>query len=312
MVIAQAPTRICLAGGGTDVGEYATKYGGLVLNLAINLRQRIKLSAPANSYKEILKIPSYPKGANPMFYQAFFDEFNAKDVLLDAEFDGEITGGIGSSASAAVALIGAISRYKNLNLTRDQIAERAWDIEINKLNLFGGKQDQYAAAYGGLNAMEFKDKVTVAPLNVSLIEPLLPYLMLFHTPNRKSSKIQEGLRTITSSQKQALDYIKQSVVEGIEILQAKEMERFATLMKTTWEAKKVSNQVTNPDIDKLYDKALKSGAMAGKIMGTGGGGYLLLMVPPDKQFDFKKDFVTKDVKWIDFSPDWQGLETRII
>ena len=306
MVISQAPTRISLLGGGTDVGEYQEKYGGLVLSLAINLRQRIEL------YEKGFGTISYPKDGKKEFYKTFLDEFNLKDVDTIARFDGEITGGIGSSASAAVALIGAISRYKNLNMSRDQIAERAWDIEVNNLGLFGGKQDQYAAVYGGLNAMEFKNKVTVTPLTAELVAPILPYMMLFHTPNRKSSKIQEGLKKIDYKQKTALDFIKQSVVEGIEILTAKDPEGFGTLLKACWEAKKISNKVTNDRIDSLYQKAIQLGAYGGKLMGSGGGGYMFFLVEPDKRFDFRKDFCTKDVKWVDFSPDWNGLETRYL
>jgi len=310
MVISQAPTRISLLGGGTDVGEYAEKHGGLVLSLAINLRQKMILDESL-SVKEP-RVIFHPSGGEDSFYEAFLKEFNLDSYHLQTSFDGEITGGIGSSASAAVALIGAISRYKNLNMTRDQIAEKAWDIEVNKLGLYGGKQDQYAAVYGGLNAMEFKDKVTVTPLSAELVAPILPYMMLFHTPNRKQSKIQEGLKTIDDKQKTALDFIKQSVVEGVEILTAKDPEGFGTLLKACWEAKKMSNDVTTSEVDKLYQKAIKLGAYGGKLMGSGGGGYMFFLVEPDKQFDFRKDFCTKDVKWIDFSPDGNGLETRIV
>jgi D-glycero-alpha-D-manno-heptose-7-phosphate kinase len=207
MVTAIAPTRISLLGGGTDVGEYQVKYGGLVLSLAINIRQKVEIKdGPFGEGVPFVGFQELPEGSDDDFYKAFLKEFGlywngdmktAKDqprgIVLSSWFDGQITGGIGSSASAAVALIGAISKYKNLNMTRDQIAERAWDIEVNNLGLFGGKQDQYAAVYGGLNAMEFKEKVTVTPLTVKLIEPILSYMMLFHTPNRKQPKIQEGL-----------------------------------------------------------------------------------------------------------------------
>ena len=292
------------------MGEYQEKYGGLVLSLAINLRQRISL-VPTKSNTIFTRLPMSLDG-DESFYRTFLDEFKVKNVVVETDFDGEITGGIGSSASAAVATIGAINKYKGLGMTLDQIAERAWDIEVNKLGLFGGKQDQYAAAYGGLNAIQFENKVIVTPLGLGLIEPIYPYILLFHTPNRKSPKIQEGLQKITGQQKQALDFIKGSVVNGLEYLRDRDVTKFGDLLKQCWEAKKVSNNVTTDTVDELYEKAISLGALGGKLMGSGGGGYMFFLVEPDSQDKFKKQFCTKDVKWVDFGPDTQGLETRIV
>lgn len=305
MIEAIAPTRISFLGGGTDVEPYVSSYGGLVLSLAINIRQKILIDRGTSL--------SFPQGGSDKFYQAFLKRFNAK-YSIKAYFDGEITGGIGSSASAAVALIGGLIKLKGPKMSRDEIARVAWDIENNDLGLFGGKQDQYAAAFGGLNAIQFmkEGNVIVTPLQLGLIENLLNHLMLFHTPNRASTKIQEGLKELTPQKIQALDFLKSSVVSGIEILKEGNMEAFGNLMKAVWEAKKISNKVSNPLVDENYQRALELGALGGKLMGSGGGGYMFFLVPPEKQFDFRKDFCTKDIKWVDFSPCQNGLEVREI
>jgi D-glycero-alpha-D-manno-heptose-7-phosphate kinase len=304
MIEALAPTRISFLGGGTDVEPYASKYGGLVLSLAINIRQKIVLDTG--------KSITFPPEGSLKFYKTFLDSYKVKGSLK-AYFDGEITGGIGSSASAAVALVGGLNRLNDIRMTRDQIAETAWSIETNELGMFGGKQDQYAAVYGGLNAIQFTgSKVTITPLSLDLIKGLLDHLMLFHTPNRKSTKIQDGLKELTPQKIQALDFIKGSVITGVEILKENNMEAFGNLTKAVWEAKKISNKVTTPEVDLNYNRALELGALGGKLMGSGGGGYMFFIVPPEKQFDFRKNFCLGDIKWVDFSPDMNGLEVREI
>lgn len=310
MIVSQAPTRLSLFGGGTDVGEYADLYGGMVLNLAVNLRQKITLYEPRDEKPLKLK---RPEGSSPKFYKAFFDAYGLKEMPFDAEFGGEITGGTGSSASAAVAMVGALNKFENYPMSNGEIAEKAWEIECVVAGLFGGKQDQYASALGGCNALEFKNgTVTSQPMPKGFIEWMLPYMMLFHTPNRSNTKIQEGLRKLTPVKKASLDAIKKLMVDGVEAIGLKNIEAVGNVLKASWEAKKNSNNVTTPEVDKLYSKAISLGSYGGKLMGSGGGGYMFFLVEPSKWVDFKKEFCNKDVKWVDFSPSWDGLEVRKI
>jgi D-glycero-alpha-D-manno-heptose-7-phosphate kinase len=229
-------------------------------------------------------------------------------------FDGPIESGLGSSASLAVALIGASNKLKGIKMTNEQIAELAWNIEVNELGLFGGKQDQYAAVYGGINVMEFGDKVKVAQLSPSFVDPLLPYLTLFYTgKNRRSGKIQEAFKELSKPQLNALDGIKQLTYDGVNAIANKDVYSVGKLLDYAWQLKKKSNAgTTNEKIDAIYQTALKNGAIGGKILGAGGGGHILFICPPDEQDQLKNELSKYDCTWVDFSIDFNGLETRII
>jgi D-glycero-alpha-D-manno-heptose-7-phosphate kinase len=305
MIEASAPTRLSLLGGGTDLDSYARTYGGIVLSLAINIRQQLKFEPEGVGSFEL------EEGSHIDFFTKIAREAGVPHGFsLKQKFGGEITGGLGSSASAAVALIGAIDKYQETNMTKSEIAEKAWDIEVNKMGMFGGKQDQYAAAHGGVNVFQFGEKVEVTPLGSSFIEKLLPNLVLFYTgTNRKTSNIQKGLEILTTDQIHALSFIKRATTDGIELLVKGDVEGFGRLMDLVWEAKKKSNKVSNPEIDKIYDKGIKLGAWGGKLMGSGGGGYMFFIVPEDK----KQNLISKiGVPQIDFSIDWNGLDVRKI
>src|SRR4030042_4135023 len=146
-IIAQAPCIVSLFGGGTDVDPYASKYGGLVFNIAINIRQKIILGGKSKLL--------------PQDNEEFFKVFQPKMKRIEHMFDGEIESGLGSSASLAVALVGAGLKWNGIEMSKEWIAEKAGDIEENKLGLYGGRQDQLCAAYGGVNLMEFGKKVIV-------------------------------------------------------------------------------------------------------------------------------------------------------
>ena len=296
-----APLRIGLAGGGTDVGEYAENHGGLCLNMAINIRQDFHLEPDfkketySNDFcGKLLKELDLPCSG---FGQFFPDKF--------------IGSGLGSSASAAVALVGAANKINNLGLSKMEIAEKAWDIEVNKIGLFGGRQDQLAAVYGGMNVFQFGKKVTVIPISKSYVDVLYPHLLLFHTGiERNEHKIQEGLKTLTKRQVNILDEIKRLAALSLVPLVKGDIKEFGQLMKESWEYKQKSNNgVSNQQIDAIMEKGWKLGAWGGKLNGSGGGGTVLFVVDPDRQEDFKKQI---GLKHIDFSPDYQGLDVRIL
>ena len=302
-VIAQAPSRISIFGGGTDLPAYADQWGGICLNMAINIRHKIVVGGKNKLTKE----------DSPDFFKAF------TELPIEHEYDGSIEGGLGSSAGLAVALTGALYRYSKEDIILKDIAEKAWDIETNSLKMFGGRQDQYCAAFGGVNVMEFgwrffgKD-VKVTPLSKDYIEWLLPHLVLFHTGfTRKSPKIQEGLKTLSDDQVFHLTIVKNMAIQGIEAIANKDINKVADLMKQSWEAKKASNKgVSNEEIDKIYEEGLKEGALAGKLLGSGGGGHFLNLVRPEAREAFIKKMEEKGLKWVDFSVDWTGLDVRIL
>jgi len=302
-IISTAPTRLSLFGGGSDLPTYSDLFGGVCINMAINLRQRIELSD--------MHIFEYPENGNPDFYNTILLEMGYSTNGLFATFDTVIESGLGSSASAAVALIGAINKAKNLGMTKPEIAEKAWDIEVNKLKLYGGRQDQYCASLGGFNLMEFTDKVRIRPITGNA-ENLLKGMILFYTgKNRKSSKIQEGFKKLSKKQLRSLDSIKEIAINSVNPILEGNIEEVGRLLDIAWQHKKDSNKgVTNERIDKIYSDAKKAGALGGKIMGAGGGGFMLLMCLPENRKKVIKLIEENGSKEVEFGICKNGLEVR--
>jgi len=271
--------------------------------MAINLRQEITIKT------DEYQTHKYPTGGKQSFYEAFWKNIGYTPASFIQKFDGEITGGIGSSASTAVAIVGALWSLAGRKLNRTNIAESAWNIEVNELGMFGGKQDQYAAAYGGVNIMYFNGEVKVIPLYRELVERVADSILLFHTgENRKSKNIQDGFKEPSLQQIKILDKMKELVPQGCDAMYNGKIKRLGQLIDKTWQLKKKSNSgVSNEKIDKLFIKAKRLGAYGGKLLGAGGGGYCIFVVPISKQKQFKNKI---GIKWVDYSIDWQGLDVR--
>ncbi len=307
----EAPSRLSLFGGGTDIPSYSDKYGGVVINLAINLKQRFTLGFDAPGKAPKMLVP----GGKPDFYKAFFDRFKIPydNTLILESYDGLIETGIGSSASAAVSLVGAFNEYGDLDMSREQIAETAWHIENHELKLYGGRQDQYASVFGGLNAFEFsKDKVEVLQLVPSVASNLLPSLALFYTGKKRVSPIiQEEFKELSTGQIEALGRIKAIAKEAVKPLIDGDIQKIGALLDKSWEMKKKSNKKTsNPDIDKFYQLGKKNGAYGGKVCGAGGGGFMFFVVDPDKRNDFISKMQVGGLQWWDFDICGDGLQVR--
>jgi len=306
IVRSSAPTRISLFGGGTDVGEYCRRYGGLVLNMAINIRQEIILNTTDPTI-------SLPKNANIKFYEPFIQESKLPPPGIKQTFDGEITGGIGSSAAAAVALYAGLHRISGERLKPQDVAEQAWNIEVKKLGMFGGKQDQYAAAFGGVNVFEFpafNETPKINPLDEKSMAKVIPHILLFHTGfNRQKANIQDAMLSCNMKHKEIMDQVKGFVIQGLEDIFHGDVEALGNLLHESWEAKKASNNVTNKEIDDIYSRARRLGAWGGKICGSGGGGYMVFIAPLEKK---RKLIDQLGIPWVDFEVDYQGVSTRIL
>ena len=275
--------------------------------MAINIRQHITLE----NTEEVWGMKEMPEHSRFDFYKAFLQDLNCPPVLITAVSDSPIESGLGSSASAAVALIAAIYKLQGKEVDKLEIAQKAYDIEVNKLKMFGGFQDQLHASFGGINVFEFGQKLTMTKLNDSFINRILPSMMLFYLgKNRKSPTIQEGFKNLTQGQIETLDEIKKLTIEGIIAVGEGDIVITGRLLDISWDLKKRSNKgVSNTEIDKVYAKAQKLGAFGGKIMGAGGGGHVLFIVDPTKKEKFKEQI---GLKWTDFSPDWNGVDVRIL
>lgn len=310
IIKAIAPCRLSIIGGGTDVSPFCV-YGGAVVSLAINIRQTFTLYTDDNMWS--IKDNKVPYGCKPEFVYAFRERFGVNSMHHNkfiSESDGGIRGGIGSSAAIAVAIVGALAKSQNKTMTRSEIAELAWDIENKDLAMFSGKQDQYSAAFGGLNLFEFTDKVTVQPFDRKYAEAIIPHLVLMHTNlERKDPKIQEGFKKLDSKQIKALKEIKSLVSPTIEAIGKGDIQTLGEILDISWNFKRQSNQgVSTSEIDNIYNQAKKFGAIGFKCVGAGGGGFVVFIVKDKEKFIAEM----KDLEYYDFSPDYNGLETRIL
>lgn len=296
MIKASAPCRISLFGGGTDVGEYANKYSGLCINFAISLRQTVIVGGKQKLLPD----------DNPEFFKTFINK------TVEHIFEGEIESGLGSSASLAVALEACRRRLGGWNEMPQSIANQAFWMERDKIGLFGGEQDQYCAACGGFNKMQFnKTNVVVTSLPKEWIKKLYPYMVLLSSGiKRTDPRLQEGLRTITFTQKETLDKIKAIAEESIGVLERGNIEELGKLLSKSWELKKQSNKgVSSIEIDELYEYGMSIGALGGKVLGSGGGGCLFFLVEPKEQREFIEDM---KLKHIPFEIDWKGVRVEEI
>ena len=334
-IISQAPCRISLVGGGTDVNPFAFKFGGQVLSLAINLYYNVELSprqdnqifiSALNQHRK-LKLSDLPIAyhQDPDFdlLYAILNHFRPKfksGFNLSVSTNAQSVLGLGSSAAAGVAVIQAINHWQNLKLTKAKIANLAYQMEVKELGWSGGKQDQYAASFGGINLITFgpKDKVLVKPINLSpnLLAKLKSHLLLFYLGGKRhSSKQQEKLIQGMSQEDkhQALLRLKASVDQAVISVSKADWNNLGKILDQSWQDKKQSNPaVTNSQIDKLYQLALDQGAFGGKIIGSGAAGHMFFLIPPEKHSSIIKAFAKENVKPVEFEIDFQGVGSHSV
>lgn len=302
MLLVRAPVRISFAGGGTDLPSYYERFGGLVVSATIDKYFYVFLnptsgdevqisSADFSSYARWSRGDDATWDGHLGLPRAVLHDFNAGEgfsVFLASEVPPGT--GLGSSSTVTVALAKAISTYLGQRPSAAETAERAAYIEIEKLGSPIGKQDQYAASFGGLNVFVFeRDRVEVQPLAIdpAVRQRLESHLLLFYTgASRSANAILEEQRRATSNggALDTLHTIKALAREAHGALEEGRLRRFGEILHESWEAKRqLAPGVTNPRIDELYERARRSGALGGKIAGAGGGGFLLLCCDPAKR-----------------------------
>src|SRR5437763_14491802 len=304
MLSARAPMRISFGGGGTDLEAYYAKYGGLVISTAINkyfyavitTDESDDLQVISADYRSLFRHSPY----NDLFWngdlalpKAILHHFGIRrGINLFVASEVPPGTGLGSSSAAAVTMVRAISTLLEQPMTKQQVAELASSIEISKMGMPIGKQDQYAAAFGGLNKITFSSQgVTVEPLKIArdVLQTRENRLMLFFTgSSRESTSILKHQRKSTEDRDdavlQALHHIKQVAVEVQACLERGDLDEFARLLHYSWQEKRrLAQGLSTNSIDEYYKLALEHGASAGKITGAGGGGFLLLYCQEQSQ-----------------------------
>lgn len=328
MLIARAPVRVSLGGGGTDLEAYYGRYGGMVISAAINkyfyaiisARQRgngiqIISSDYHTFYRHDPRQPFFSNG-NLQLPRAVLDHFHVDrgyNLFLASEVPPGT--GLGSSGSVAVSLVQVASTLRGMTLSKQEIAESAAYVEIEKLGMPVGKQDQYAAAFGGVNVFTFhREGVTVEPVRISdtVLAQLEESLLLFFTGStRESSNILRHQKRASEENRDqvvnALHTIKALAQEVRHCLETGDLDGFGELLHRSWEQKKnLASNVTNPFIDHCYDLARRHGATGGKITGAGGGGFLMLYCPPVHQEAVTAALECEGLVRMDFRFDFRG------
>ncbi len=316
MIIVQTPLRISLSGGGTDLREYYKIDGGCVISTAIDkytfviVKERFDDKIYVDySRKEIvdnvddiqhglvreaLKITGIKSGIEIC-------------MLADIPSEGS---GLGSSSSITVGLLNAFYHYQGQQIIPEQLAREACKIEIEYCGQPIGKQDQYIVAYGGIRQINFNSDETVTlqnlSLNASQKRVLCSNLLLFFTnKTRKSADILSEQKKHTKIKKNYLDKIKGLVKEVHQSLENNKFDKLGGFLDYNWQMKKeLASKITNSEIDYMYDIAMKNGALGGKILGAGGGGFLLVYCPRANQNKLRE--ALKDYREMPFMLERDG------
>lgn len=330
LIRAKAPLRVSFAGGGTDVPPFPADIGGLVLNATIN---RYAWGSLATREDQKVSIHSVDYEMSEMFgvdedfgfdgklglAKAAVRQFSSEggyDLLLHS--NAPPGSGLGASSAMMVALIGVLKELRSLPMTDYELAELAHTIERNDLGIGGGRQDQYAAAFGGFNFIEFDaERTVVNPLRISphvLLELEHNLLLVYTGMTRQSDQIiddqtarferrdEDTVRGL-NEQKELAVLMKNALLQG-------RLDEFGDLLATSWESKKrLSDRVTNPRIDELYAEARGAGAIGGKVTGAGGGGFLLLYCGEGARHRVANRMLAMDARVDDFAFEPAGLRT---
>jgi D-glycero-alpha-D-manno-heptose-7-phosphate kinase len=291
MIITRSPLRITLGGGGTDLPSYYRQHGGFLIAAAIDKYVYVTVMRPFVEgiflkYSRLEHVNGIEEVEHPFIREALREVgFRTPQVEITTLADIPAGTGLGSSGSFSTALLKALYAHRRRLLHPSELAELACDIEINRLREPVGKQDQYAAAYGGVTCFRFDpdDRVEARPLALSMasLVDLEENLLLFFTGFSRRAGSVLGEQDARTAQNDAamlanLHYVKALGERSCEALESGRTALFGELMHEHWEHKKQrSSAMSNPQIDEWYDLARKSGAIGGKLVGAGGGGFLL-------------------------------------
>ena len=319
IIRSKAPLRLGLAGGGSDVSPYSDIYGGLVLNATINLYAYCTIEETED---RLIVIDSLDSGCHETYpltdaiiaegkgilvkgvYNRIIKDFQIapRGFKITTYNDAPAGSGLGTSSTMVVCILKAFVEWLSLPLGDYEIARLAYEIERIDLGLSGGKQDQYAAAFGGFNYMEFlqNDIVIVNPLKIKrwIVDELEASMLLYFTgASRESAKIIDEQKKNTSEGKndaiEAMHQIKQSAIDMKLAILKGDVDGFADILRTAWEnKKKMATHITNPMIQEAMDAAMSAGAKAGKVSGAGGGGFIMFVVEPTRKKEVEKALST--------------------
>ncbi len=319
MIITRAPLRVSFCGGGSDIASFYERYGGCVLSCAIRKYIYIAIHPSFNKHTITLKY-SKTEEVNDFeeiehkYFRVMLKDYGVKGVEITSMADIPAGTGLGSSSAFTVAVLKALKAYQKKSFSTYSLANEACDVEINKAGSPIGKQDQFASAFGGLNFITFhkNGKVNVEPLMIpgDGEERLQNNLMLFYTG------LKHDANAILAEQSKNVALDERKIKAQLSLcrmardlkkhLEDGDIDYLGKVLRKSWKIKKtLSSGITNPLIDKIYNSAIKAGAEGGKLLGAGGGGFMLFYVNPERQERVRE--ALKDYLEVEFKIDYEGV-----
>jgi D-glycero-alpha-D-manno-heptose-7-phosphate kinase len=324
MIISRTPFRVSFFGGGTDYPIHYKKHGGAVLATSINKYCYItcRYLPPFFEHKHhiVYSISEYPKKISEIKHPSVREtlKFMEIDRGVEIHHDGDLPAraGLGTSSSFTVGLLNVLYALKGKMVTKRQLSLDAIHVEQNMIKESVGSQDQVTASFGGFNKIEFNGdeefRVQPVTINNEKYQLLQDHLMLFFTGfSRTASEIAKEQIKKTPEKKKELKRMAETVDEAIDILNGNDSDftDFGKLLHENWMIKrKLTSRITTNTIDKIYKHAISAGALGGKLLGAGGGGFILLFVEPDKQQKVMKKL--KNLLYVPFR--FESLGSQII
>jgi D-glycero-alpha-D-manno-heptose-7-phosphate kinase len=325
MIITRSPLRITLGGGGTDLPSYYREHGGFLIAAAIDKYVYVTVMRPFVEgiflkYSKLEHVTTVDQVQHPIIREAIRAlGFRTPQIEITTLADIPSGTGLGSSGSFITALLKALYAHRRRLLLPSELAQLACDIEINKLAEPIGKQDQYAAAYGGVTCFTFNpdDSVVACPLktNMNVLFDLEDNLLLFFTGFARSAGSILADQKVRSERSDPamvrnLHYVKELGIRSREALERGQTAVFGELMDEHWEQKKKrSDGISNQQIDEWYELGRKNGAIGGKLVGAGGGGFLLFYSEDHRRL--RGAMAKAGLQEVRFSFDFEGTKTLI-
>ena len=325
MIITRSPLRITLGGGGTDLPSYYRHYGGFLIAAAIDRYVYVTVLRPFTpgiflKYSKLEQVDQVDEVNHPIIREALrMMDLNTPQIEITTLADIPAGTGLGSSGSFTTALLKALYAHRHRLIHPGDLAELACDIEINKLGEPIGKQDQYIAAFGGITSFRYHtdDRVEAVPLQISMdtLFDLEDNLLLFFTGFSRSAGAilkDQNNRTLESDQEMLsnLHYVKELGLRSQKALEQGRTDQFGEILHEHWDHKKKrSGGMSNPQINEWYELARAQGALGGKLVGAGGGGFLLFYTRERRKL--RQAMAKAGLEEVRFRFDFEGTKILI-